>query len=456
MKSRGMFLFLFPLCSFLAFFNQAYAETLQQAVSRTVETNPEILAAARHKLSSDQAIDVAKGKFLPTLDINAGIGLEKAENINTRSSPGTTGTLTHKEAGLQANQEIFTGYSTVHDVARTRFGAQSAAFQLDATAENVSFAVVQAYLDVLRQQELVRLAEQNLSAHTRTFGMIHRRSKSGITKEADSVHAGGRVALSKANLEAARGNLNEAKIRFTRITGHVPEKLEYPKFNSKYFPATRDEAILIGIRNNPTLHAAIADYQAASAQHKLTQAANYPQVSAHIEVDRDNDIGGVKGVNNDTLGIIRVSYNLYNGGSDMARQRESAYLVQEAAEERNRVRREVQERIGLAWTAVEVNENLVKQYENHRASVGRTVEAYREQFKLGERTLLDFLDSENEYYSAGVAVVNAKIDALIAKYQLLAAMGVLLDSVDVVRPSKRFVKANTEVPVFRATNRTYK
>ncbi len=450
MKTRGIYQFLFLTCSFFAFLGQAYAETLQQAVSHTVETNPEILAAARHKLSSEQAINVAKGKFLPTLDVNAGIGLEKANNVNTSASPGTTGTLTHKEAGLQANQEIFTGYSTVHDVARTKAGAQSASYQLDATAENVSFAVVQAYLDVLRQQELVRLAEQNLKAHSYTFGMIHKRSESGVTRESDSVHARGRVSLAKANLAAAKGNLNEAKIRYMRITGHEPGELEYPKFSARYFPATRQAAILEGIRNNPTLRAAIADYQAASSQHKLTQSSNYPQVSAHVEVDRDHDVAGVKGANNDTLGIIRVSYNLYNGGSDMARQKESAYLVQEAAEERNRVHREVQERVGLAWTAVEVNESLVKQYQSHRASVGRTVEAYREQFKLGERTLLDFLDSENEYYSAGVAVVNAKIDALIAKYQLLAAMGVLLDSVGVSHPSKRFVADNTGYTGYRS------
>lgn len=446
MKTREMFLLLFPLCSFFMLFEQVYAETLQQVVARTVETNPEILAAARHKLSSEQAIDVAKGKYLPTLDLNAGIGLEKAHNVNTSASPGTTATLTHKEAGLQANQEIFTGYSTYHDVARTRAGAQSASFQLDATAENISFAVVQVYLDVLRQQQLVRLAEENVAAHSHTFSMIHRRSKSGVTKQADSVQAQGRVSLAKANLEAARGNLNQAKIRYLRITGHEPGKLEYPTFNSRYFPASRQDAALEGIRNNPTLRAAMADYESATSQHKLTQSSNYPQVSAHVEVDRDNDIGGVKGANNDTLGLIRVSYNLYNGGSDMARQRESAYLVQESAEERNRVHREVQERVGLAWTAVEVNENLVKQYESHRASVGRTVEAYHEQFKLGERTLLDLLDSENEYYSAGVAVVNAKVDALVAKYQLLAAMGVLLDSVDIPHPSKMFTREKSRLP----------
>jgi adhesin transport system outer membrane protein len=98
--------------------------------------------------------------------------------------------------------------------------------------------------------------------------------------------------------------------------------------------------------------------------------------------------------------------------------------------------RQVQEGLGLAWNA---REALLKQkdfMQQHVQASYDTVMAYRKQFLLDTRSLLDVLNTENELFEARQNAVNTDYDELYSEYRILNATGGLLDSVSFKAPAE--------------------
>ncbi len=142
----------------------------------------------------------------------------------------------------------------------------------------------------------------------------------------------------------------------------------------------------------------------------------------------------VGGYNNDILAMVRVRYNLFAGGRDLAREKEASYKIGEAKEIRERAYREVVEGANLAWNAYEFLGPQKQYIREHVIAAKDTQVAYSQQFNLGQRTLLDLLDTENELFEARKDYLTAEYDEVIAKYRVLNATGQLLDSLRVTRP----------------------
>ncbi|MED5510020.1 MAG: TolC family protein, partial [Pseudomonadota bacterium] len=132
--------------------------------------------------------------------------------------------------------------------------------------------------------------------------------------------------------------------------------------------------------------------------------------------------------------MLRLRYNLYNGGRDSARREETAFLINQAAEIRNNTHRQVEESVRLSWNAWQTLNAQMPAREQHVQSSEKARDAYQQQFSLGQRTLLDLLDSENEVFRARTALVNTKYDELYAMYRILNSMGMLLQGLNVELP----------------------
>lgn len=195
-----------------------------------------------------------------------------------------------------------------------------------------------------------------------------------------------------------------------------------------------DDAISQALENHPTLKSANADVDSAHAQHDTAESPFYPRFDLEVGTTANNNIDGIKGHNNDLSAMFRMRYNLLSGGRDTARRQETAYLINQAAEIRNNTHRQVEESVRLSWNALETVNGQMDFFKLHVESSERSRDAYLQQFSLGQRTLLDLLDSENEVFVSSQALVNAEYDQLFAMYRIINSMGALLQTVDVALP----------------------
>ncbi|MFT7235867.1 MAG: adhesin transport system outer membrane protein, partial [Methylophagaceae bacterium] len=331
----------------------ASAMTLQEAIDTTINTHPDVLAAGSERNAVSEEVNQAEAGYYPTLDLTIGTGWEQSDNNQTRiTGRGDNDSLNRDEASLQLRQMLFDGMETKNEVRRQKARTNARSYTVFGEAENAALLATDAYIEVLRREKLVELAEQNYSAHEKTNEKIRLRGEYGVGRRSDIDQSQGRLALARRNVLAEEANLRDAHIAYLIIVGVEAESLEKPTSPQSNIPASLKDAISQALENHPTLNSAKADLVSAHAQHDTASSPFYPRFDFELGTTADNDIDGIRGHNSDITAMFRMRYNLLNGGRDIARRQETAHLINQAAEIRNITHRQVEESVRLSWNAL--------------------------------------------------------------------------------------------------------
>ncbi len=405
---------------------------LAGVVREALSSNPDVAEARNQWLSRREEVRQAEGGYLPSVDLNAGIGYEYTDSPSTRAARGDSNELTRKELGLNVRQMLFDGWGTRSEVERQNARTDSAAARLLAVGEATAMRAAEAYLDLGRYQGLKAISAESLQIHKRIEDQIRLRSEAGVGRRADYDQVKARVALAEVNLVAADVNLLDAETTFQRVVGRLPggEPVDLVAIPPGALPGSLQQALEQAQVNNPVLHTAAADIEAARAQHAAAKQSDYPRFDLELGGNLNDDIAGTEGHVDDLSAMIRMRYNLYRGGSDAARKRATAHNVNEARDIRDRSVRQLEESLRLAWAAYRATSAQLPLLERQVVSAQATRLAYEKQFNIGQRTLLDLLNSENEVLQARQSVIETRADGLLAQYRLLEAMGALVDHLD--------------------------
>lgn len=428
--------------SLLAGATTASAQTLNEAAAKTVESNPNVLAEANRRLSVDKTIEQARAGYRPQVDLNLGYGRENTNNPRTR--PGSE-TETRGEASITGRQMLFDGFETKNEVNRTEANAESAGFGVSDIAETNALRAVEVYLNILRRQEIMTLTEANLEAHEDIHSRISRRAESGVGRRADVDQIDARLALARSNISAEEGNMIDAESNYNRVVGNQPTSITHPGDGCcDRAPANMQDAINIAYQQHPALRQAIANHEAALSQQQGADAPFYPDLDLEVGATADNNVEGIEGSDRSLYAMFRMNYNLLNGGADMARIEQTEFLSEQASEDAKRAKREIQQDVRLAWNALQTANERVPRLKARAEAAEKTRDAYNQQFDLGQRTLLDLLDSENELLTSSVDYVDAYYDQLYACYWLAETMGQLLEAMD-IQPRDEALTASRDV-----------
>lgn len=414
----------FMACAVLSF--NSSAMTLQDAVKSTLQTNPDIQASRLNVEAAREVYREAKGNYLPSVDVILAGGREKSNNSTTRALNVNDLTLTRKERGVTITQLLYDGSATRNLVAQQSAQVDAALARLSTSKENTSLKAVQVYLEMLRRQEVVDLAKENLAHHDTTLKKIRERFESGVGTRVDVVQTEGREAQSRSNLLLAQRDVNDGMAQFYRVVGKNPDDLSQPG-GVAGLPKSLDEALQIAYAHNPQLVAAQSQLAAAVASHKQVVALFKPRFDLVLGATRNDDVDGQVGPNDDNTALVRMTYNLYRGGSDKARLREAQAREYAARETVASVKRGVTQDVTVVWDQLKDLEQRLDYLKAHVDSTRQVLKVYNEQLSLGKRTLLDLLDVQNELLRAQVAYVTGRYTEILARYQLLASTGELLD-----------------------------
>ena len=413
------------------------AETLPEVVGYTVTNNPEIRTQADTRNAAEHVIDQARAGYYPTLDINGGYGFEYSDNPTTRASTDHGHKdMTREELGFQFRQMLFDGFLTRNEVTRTTEATNAEAFGVYGTAEFVALDAVRAFLNLLRRTELKSLADENLEIHRTTNDQVKLRSERGVGKKADEEQSISRLARAESNERAERGNILDASTAFLKVVGRLPGDLEEPESPQTAMPADIDAAVEQAVANNPILKAAEADIKEAQAQKESAESPFFPTLHFEVSGRNDADLDGTPGQDDEIQAMLRLRYNLFRGGRDDARRKETAALLSQAQDIRDNTYRQVVESMRLAWASYETVSSQLEFFAAHRDAAIKTHESYQQQFNIGQRTLLDLLDSANEMFTGKSDYANAKYDQMIAMYRILAAMGKLNEHLQITLPQE--------------------
>lgn len=405
--------------------NTVSAESLSSVVSAAVLSSPQVQTVMNARNAVYEELNQAKSGYKPKVDIGAGYGYEKTKN---QSTSGSKVELNRREANLSLNQMLFDGFRTSSEVDRHSARLESANHRLREVAEETALEASRAYLEMLKREELLVQAKATLLTHVRIFDQIKRRSDSGVGTLASIQQAEGRLALAEVNVLSAENNLLDAKSAYQRVTGNLPDgSLEDPLIEDSWIPETFEQATEKAYDNHPTLKLAAADVKAARAQYETSRSLMFPNLNLEVNRTWNTDIDGVKGRNEDITAMVRMRYNIYNGGADKARIRQTRHQINEAKNVQSDAARQTLQSLDLSWNAYQILGRQLDYLEQHVTSTESTRDSYLKQFNIGQRSLLDLLDTENEVFSSQNAFTEAVYDHMLAQYRVLSSTGELLD-----------------------------
>jgi len=329
---------------------------------------------------------------------------------------------------LSLKQMLFDGFDTRYSAQRQQARVDAAAHRVQETSDTVALRTVEVFLDVFRRQSLVELAKDNLVVHQKILEQIQALFDKGAGRKADVKQAESREALAVANLLQAQGQLRDTETNYQRVTGTPPQNLETAQHQAveQALPANEKSALEQAVLRHPSVQAAQSELQAAQAAYEQARSYAMPKLDLELSASRNNNLDGVESKNNDVSALLRMRYNLYRGGADRARRMESAERVSAAKATLQRAQRTVEEDLRLNWNAFHTIQERLGYLEKHVAASQEVVNAYEQQFKLGQRSLLDVLDAKNELYNAKSALISAHYGKTISLYRLLANTGQLL------------------------------
>jgi adhesin transport system outer membrane protein len=421
------------LCLLAACSTNILAETLREAIELTLRTNPDVRIDVARRMANQEAENQAIGGYLPRVDLALGRGKQQPDNVTTQATYGEPISQKKYDRSLTISQMLFDGFGTSSEVDRNRARVESAARKLAFTSEQTSLKAIEAYLEVLRQVEVIRLTKDNVAVHKRTYDQIKLRASSGVGRKSDQDQIEARLALANSNLIAAEANLIVAKVNYKLVVGEKPGELTKPPLpDLNLLPRSPEDAMSVALANNHILRSAKADVDAADAQHRSAKAALYPRFDFEMGVQHNDLVSTVdSNRDNNKYAMVRMRYNLFKGGSDVARVGETQHLSYEAKEILERASRQLEQSVRLSWNAFKSALDRLPDLRKHAEASLLTREAYTKQFSLGQRTLLDLLDSENEYYTASTNLLNGEFVELFSRYRMFADMGMLLDTLGV-------------------------
>lgn len=411
-------------------------DDMRQAIAHTVINNPEIRASWFAFKESVEEQRAAKGGYYPSVDVTA-----DAAHIRTDDPASFSEHYSRRGARFTITQMLFDGFATHDEVARLRFNKLASYYRMREASEDISLDVVTAYLDVYRYQKMVSLAERNYVEHRVIYNQIEERTRGGVSRGVDLEQANARLALAESNLLTEMTNLHDVRVRFQRITSLMPAgDLQTPVLSTELIPATRKKTLAQAYFTSPLMNAAIEDVRATQEELNAKNAPMMPRFDLRFRRELDEigeDLsGGLEGRYDETAIELVMTYNLYRGGADSANKRRLYQRLERVRELRIKACRDVRQNVMISYNDISALQQQLVYAGRNQLAISKAKVAYQAQFDLGQRTLLDQLDTENEFFDAHRTKVNAETDLVIAQAQTLAKMGLLLAAIEVDDLSK--------------------
>ncbi|MES0402034.1 MAG: TolC family outer membrane protein [Hyphomicrobium sp.] len=409
----------------------ALAESLPEALGSAYAYNPRLDAQRAFLRATDEDVARAMSGYRPQVGVEGDYGVRSRHTRPIGTFGGVGGGLLGARDGVTqpagwtvfGEQNIFRGFRTYNAVNRAEADVRAEREIYRDVERNVLFEAVTAYMDVVRDIEVVRLAENNVNVLSRELKETQDRFSEGRVTTTDVAQAEARRARAVSNLDLARANLRTSRGAFLQVIGNSPNDLFDPGPPDQFLPGSLEEAINVSNNENPLVVASLYREQAAGYRVKEIHGELLPTVTLEGGYTQRFNTGRFVDKVETTEVLGRLTIPLYQGGEVSARVRQAKHDQVGFLQQIEQIRTEQAQAVVAAWAQLEAAR---AQLESDTISVESNrvaLQGVREEEKVGQRTILDVLDAEQEYVQAEVDLERTKRNLVVAGYAVLSAMG---------------------------------
>lgn len=406
-------------CMLAAASTSVAAETLEEVLASTYSSNPTLLAYRAKLRSTDEGVPQALSNWRPTVSLTGSVGRGNYDN-NTLSKYSMT--RTPRTEALTITQPLFRGGRTLAATAQAENNVLSERAKLSVTEQTILLAAATAYLNVVRDEAVLRLSINNEQVLRRQYEATEERFKVGELTRTDVSQAEARLAKATADRVAAEGNLQSSRANYVNNVGRPPEALSAPAAPPA-LPASLGDVTSMALAANPSVVSADYTHAAAKDGVDLVWGELMPTVSLSADIARGLQTATQESSYTNREVLLNVTVPLYESGSVYSRVRASKHTAGQRRIEADQARRDAIETGTKAWETLQAARAQANSYQAQIKASELALAGVREESKVGSRTILDVLNAEQELFDARVNLVKAQRDVLVDSYQVKSALG---------------------------------
>jgi len=397
----------------------AHGETLKEALAAAYIANPQIKSQRAQLRAADEEVSRAKSGYRPRIQ---GEAVHSYQNISSRPSLPSDGVRYPRSYSISLSQPLFRGFRTMNSVEAAKAAVEAGREDLRNTAQQVLLDAVTQYMNVLRDQSIVRLRQNNVEFLTEQLQATRDRFEVGEVTRTDVAQSEAARAGAISELNLAKANLQTSRAAYERVIGNPPSRLQTPQPVERLLPRSLSAARQAGEQRNPQILAGLFRVKSAEFDTKTIKGELLPEVQLEASYEKSFDTGGAQ--ERDTTTITgRMTVPIYQAGEVSARIRQSQDTQLQRRQEVDQARQQVRADVISAWGQLTAARAAI---ESDRAQVQANriaLEGVRAEEQVGQRTVLDVLDAEQDLLDSQVSLVTSRRDLVVASYTLLAAIG---------------------------------
>ncbi|MFO7885663.1 MAG: TolC family outer membrane protein [Desulfobacteraceae bacterium] len=402
--------------------------TLHEVLMDVIKTDPEILEAKQRYESIKSERSIAKSGYLPKVGVEITAGPEVTDGVDSNEVKEE---LFSSRATLYARQNLFNGGYTSAYVDETDARILAAAYEVITVANRVFLKVAEAYIDVLKTRELLEFSWQNILTQEKILSQVNEKTEAGFTRLSDLSNSKARLSLAKSNYISRQQDLRQAVVKFHRQFGRLlkPEQFVVPEPAFK-FPEDVEKTVDIGFNHHPALEVAKYNIHARKYTYEKAEAEYWPTLDLELRAEHRIDTNGERGDTDQAAALLKLKYEFFDGGARKGRKSQAYNQMHKEYQRAYTERRNVNETIRLAWNIYEAEKQKEAFLKDHLELSAETMSAFKDEYHVGRRTLLDLLNMENEFIAAKNANTESQFTNLTAYYRISQATGVLIHEYD--------------------------
>lgn len=411
------------------------ANTLQNNIKDVLKTNPLIKERLKNFRAIQQDLNIAESEYYPTIDLKVIADYNKAGGDNEKILHSAVDNAEYQsyESSLTFTQNLFNGFSTKHKIDYQEAKVLVAAYKYIEKANDMAFRMSDVYIKVLRHQELLQTARQNVKINETIYSKVKELSDSGLTTDSEVKKIHSSLSLARSKFTVQKNSALEAEYNYRRVLGRMPDvsKMHNPNFNIK-MPSSIESAAIYAVEHNPSLLVSRYSIKGAESLYKQGKEVYYPKLDLEVSKTYKDSFPSDNGFDTPDdrfKARLLLTYNLFRGGADASAVQKNISKINQEIELKRDLKRQVIEDLDIAWTFYEMTADQLIDLKEYRVYAEETMILYKEEYDLGRRTLLDLLTSQNDVINSREQIIKAEYDRLFAKYRILDAMGVLITSV---------------------------
>lgn len=399
------------------------AETLKEALARVYRTNPTIKADRARQRATDEFVPQAKSGWRPTIAAQGSV-----ETNSTSSNVPFSGRVrddsSSASVNIQLQQPIFNGFKTVNGVKKAKANVELGRAQLSLTEQSVLFEAIQAYMDVLRDRQILDLRLRNVSFLQTQLRASNERFNVGEITRTDVAQSRSSLAQAQAGVAQARASLGISIANYVKLVGREPSKLSHPGLAK--LPRSLESAVETAKEVNPNILAASYAQIAAEYDIEVIRGDLLPSLALQATAGV-TDYHGRQTIYSSRFAQVEgvLSVPLYEGGAVYSAVRQAKQVESQRRLQIVEAGRGVRAGVASAWANFQAATQAIAAIRTQIGAAQIALDGVQQEYLVGSRTTLDVLNAQSLLVNARITLVSAQHDQVVASYQVLAAIGKL-------------------------------